>query len=305
MILTAVGRPLPTLRGALTATRNNSPSPLIGTLSSLQSVSFPGIQRMSDKVPFCCSCSKKIDVDEPFEGLSVVLLDIPWESENTWSTFAAYFFILHIPLSFGGLSLIAQVLHQSALDPLTMAVSTTTLQIAELLGALALLNYTVKPQHEFCSFFLGKLFSQKSWVKKTIVGILFLMALVLFTSILADKFVGPKDVNNPILKEILLHSPTSRSVCFFLYCVIAPLLEETIYRGFLLTSLASTMKWQNAVIISSCMFSVAHFSGENSLQLFVLGCILGSMYCWTGNLASSFTIHSVYNAAILLVTIMS
>lgn len=233
-------------------------------------------------------------------------LDIPWDSKSTWFTFTAYFFSLHIPLSFGGLSVIAQLLHQPVLDPLTMAVSINILEMTEYVGALALLHYTAKPQYNISRFFLQKFLSeQRSSIKASAVGIGFLIALVLFTSILADRLIGSKDANNPILKEILLYSSTSKMVCFFLYCLITPLLEETVYRGFLLTSIASTMKWWQAVIISSCIFSIAHFSVENSLQLFLIGCVLGSVYCWTGNLASSFTVHSLYNAGILLATALS
>ena len=112
-------------------------------------------------------------------------------------------------------------------------------------------------------------------------------------------------INNPILKDLLLYSPTSTTACFFLYCLTSPLLEEVVYRGFLLKSLASKTKWWQAVIISSCIFSAAHFSVENSPQLFIIGCVLGSAYCWTGSLAAPFTIHSMYNAITLLVTVMS
>ncbi|KAM0927681.1 hypothetical protein ACQ4PT_002695 [Festuca glaucescens] len=122
---------------------------------------------------------------------------------------------------------------------------------------------------------------------------------------LGELTLGPEDAYDPILKEILSDSPTSRLVCFFLYCVIAPLSEETIYRGFLLTSLSSSMKWKNAVIVSSLMFSVAHLSGQSFFQLFIIGCITGLAYCRTGTLAASFTIHSLYNAVILITTIMS
>lgn len=45
--------------------------------------------------------------------------DIPWDSGSTWSTMALYFFSFHIPLSFGGLSVIAQVLQQPVIDPQT------------------------------------------------------------------------------------------------------------------------------------------------------------------------------------------
>jgi membrane protease YdiL (CAAX protease family) len=109
-------------------------------------------------------------------------------------------------------------------------------------------------------------------------------------------------VSNPILKELLMNSDISRVSCVAAYCVVTPLLEEAVYRGFLLTSLSSTMKWQNAVFISSVIFSAIHFSGENFVQLFIIGCVLGCSYCWTGNLKSSIVIHSLYNALTLLIT---
>lgn len=112
-------------------------------------------------------------------------------------------------------------------------------------------------------------------------------------------------VNDSILKEILSSGPISGTACILVYCFLTPLLEEIVYRGFLLTSLASEMKWHQAVAISSAIFSAAHFSGENFLQLFVIGFVLGCSYCWTGNLSASFVIHSMYNALILVTTYLS
>jgi membrane protease YdiL (CAAX protease family) len=114
-----------------------------------------------------------------------------------------------------------------------------------------------------------------------------------------------QDAYDPVLEGILSDSPTSKLVCFFLYCVIAPLSEETIYRGFLLTALSSSMKWRDAVVMSSLAFSVAHLSGESSIQLFAIGCITGLTYCRTGTLVASFAIHSLYNAVTLYMVLAS
>uniref|UniRef100_A0A0D3GQL2 CAAX prenyl protease 2/Lysostaphin resistance protein A-like domain-containing protein n=1 Tax=Oryza barthii TaxID=65489 RepID=A0A0D3GQL2_9ORYZ len=210
-----------------------------------------------------CSCSPSPspggDEDgarQLFDEFSVLSPNIPWEVEDIWRTFAAYFFIFHIPFSFGGLGVVAELLHCPSLDPLT--------------------TYSTKKDHKLWAFFQGKLYPQHSW-----------------------------DTYDPMLREILSDSPTSRLLCVFLYCVIAPLSEETIYRGFLLTALSSSMKWKDAVIVSSLMFSIAHFSINNSFQLFVIGCITGLAYSRTGTLAAPLTIHSLYNAAILHMTLMS
>ncbi|PIA41266.1 hypothetical protein AQUCO_02300197v1, partial [Aquilegia coerulea] len=262
------------------------------------------------KVPFNCNYSKKKQnntVDDDFyEEFSVLSSDIPWEEESIWSTMGLYLFSLHIPLSFGGLSIIAQIMRQAILDPQTEALSILFIQTAELLGALALLNYTTKTQSKVTSLLLGSnLSKERNWVQASAVGFAVLALLVLLTSYLADRLVGPKVVNNSILKDIISSGSISEVACFLTYCFVTPILEEIVYRRFLLASLASTMKWQEAVIISSCIFSVAHFSSENFLQLFIIGCILGCSYTWSGNLRSSILLHSLYNAATLMATILS
>ncbi|KAG2712405.1 hypothetical protein I3760_04G124000 [Carya illinoinensis] len=188
----------------------------------------------SSKASFKRSCAQNEDAHgASIQGFSVLAGDIPWDRGSIWSTMAFYMFCLHIPLSFGGLSVVAAILHEPLLDPETEA------------------------------------------------------------------------VNNPIVKEILLSSDISRATCVLVYCIVTPLLEETVYRGFLLTSISSTMKWQKAIFVSSVIFSAAHFSGENFLQLSIIGCVLGCSYCWTGNLSSSIVIHSLYNALTLMLTLLS
>ncbi|XP_042409045.1 uncharacterized protein LOC121998271 [Zingiber officinale] len=263
--------------------------------------------RASSRSLFRRLCSENNHGDEQFDAFSVLPSSIPWDNEDVWSIFAAYFFILHVPLSFGGLSIVASILHEPDLDPLTMVVSLSTLQVIEYAGALTLLYYNAKRKSNLCSFFLGKSsLEERSWVTASAVGIGSLIGMMFLSSIVSDMLLGPKDVNNLILKDMLSKSPLSTMPpCFFLYCLITPLLEETVYRGFLLSSLASTKKWWQAIIFSSFIFSIGHFSGENFLQLFLVGCVLGSAYCWTGQLASCFTIHSMYNATILLITFLS
>jgi len=98
----------------------------------------------------------------------------------------------------------------------------------------------------------------------------------------------------------MVSGEVARSGCFALYCVVAPILEEIVYRRFLLTSLASRMEWWKALVISSGVFAAGHFSGEDFVQLFGIGCGLGLCYSWSGNLASSVLVHSLYNALTLL-----
>ncbi|KAI4322664.1 hypothetical protein L6164_022336 [Bauhinia variegata] len=236
-------------------------------------------------------------------GFSALQEDSPWESGDVWSILAFYMFILHIPFSFGGLSVVALLTGQPQLDPPTEILSLLTIQILEFTGTLLLLKYTAKPQYKFTQFFKNnKLVENRNWFLVSALGFGILVLLVFLTSLAADRLFGPKPVNNPLVKEILLSGDVSKVACILVYCIATPILEEVIYRRFLLTSLSSTMDWQQALVISSLIFSAAHFSAENFPQLFIIGCVLGSTYCWTANLNSSILIHSLYNALTLIIT---
>ncbi|KAE8691429.1 CAAX amino terminal protease family protein, putative isoform 2 [Hibiscus syriacus] len=217
---------------------------------------------------------------------------------------ALYMFNLHIPVGFGGLSIVAYILHQPVLDPQTQALSLLVIDVLELLANLFLLNSTVRPEKRLVDIFEFNLV-ERNWLLASALGFGILILIVFLTSIIIDVLYGVKDVNNPVLKEMLLRSDISKVACIIVYCIITPILEEVVYRGFMLASLVSTMDWKQAVVISAAVFSAAHFSGENFLQLFVIGCILGCSYCGTGNLCSSIVIHSLYNAFTLLVTFLS
>ncbi|KAG9441037.1 hypothetical protein H6P81_016891 [Aristolochia fimbriata] len=261
----------------------------------------------SSRPPLKASSARNGGASKRSQGFSVLSSDTLWDKGSLWSTTGAYFFGLHIPLSFGGLSVVSQILHQTTLDPQTQAVSLVIIQTLELLGALALLGYSAKHPSKLPSLFSGQEAPKgRNWIVASAVGFGFLMLLVFLASFLADRLIGPKDVNNPVLKEILSSGTIARSSCFLVYCFITPLMEEIVYRGFLLSSLiSSNFQWQHAVIISSCIFSAAHLSVENSIQLFLIGCVLGSTCCWSGKLSSSFVVHSLYNAATLIYTILS
>ncbi|KAI8008443.1 Membrane-embedded CAAX protease MroQ [Camellia lanceoleosa] len=279
--------------------------PRNGAAFLISSLSKP---KFGPKFSIKCSCIKEEHTPKASdsEDFSLLESDIPWDSGSIWSTLALYLFSLHVPLSFGGLSVVAHFVHQPVLDPQTEALSLLAIQILELNAVLWLLRCVAKPQHKIFSFFQPKNQSkERNWLLASILGFGSLVLLVFFTSLVADQLVGPKDVNNPILKEILSSGSFSKTACILVYCIVTPLLEEIVYRGFLLTSLASEMKWYQAVAISSAVFSASHFSGENFLQLFIVGSVLGCSYCWTGNLSSSFVIHSLYNALILMITFLS
>ncbi|KAL5797592.1 hypothetical protein ACOSQ2_002412 [Xanthoceras sorbifolium] len=176
----------------------------------------------------------------------------------------------------------------------------------ELSGNVFLLSMNINSLHDLVDFFkTNKISKERNWLLASALGFGFLSLLVFFSFLVADQLYGVKVMDNPIVKEILLSSNISKAAFVLVDCIITPILEDAIYRGFLLTSLASTMKWQHAVVISSAIFSAAHFSIDNFIQLFIIGCVLGCSYCWSDNLSCSIIIHSLYNAFIVILTFLS
>ncbi|KAK1396254.1 Clathrin light chain 1 [Heracleum sosnowskyi] len=276
------------------------------TLKSKFLITSTSSSRVSSFLKCCCTSNQNDNTSKPSQGFSVLESDIECDIGSLWSTMGLYMFSFHIPLSFGGLSIVSQLLHTSSLDHQTQAISVLLLQILELVVVSLLLRFSAKPPYKiFSNVEADTMTNERNWLLASVFGFGFLVLLVFITSLIADSLIGPKDVNNPVLKEILLSGSISLTACSLVYCIITPFLEETVYRGFLLKYLASTMEWPQALLISSAIFSAAHLSGENFLQLFIIGLVLGCSYCWTGKLSSSIAIHSMYNALTLLITLTS
>ncbi|KAL3821491.1 hypothetical protein ACJIZ3_007396 [Penstemon smallii] len=227
------------------------------------------------------TCSRKQISTEPISincklfmrlfDFSVLQSDIRCDIASIWSSLGFYVFSIHIPLSFGGLSAF-KVLHQPVLDPQIEVILILAIQTLELCIVVLLLKYPGKPQYDLQDFFhANKSSKQRSW----------------------------------LLASIISCGSISATACILVYCIVTPLLEEIVYRGFLITSLVSEMKWPQTVVISSIIFSAVHFSGENFLQYLIIGIVLGCSYCWTGNLSSCIAMHSLYNALIFYLTFIS
>lgn len=89
-------------------------------------------------------------------------------------------------------------------------------------------------------------------------------------------------------------------LCLFVVAaVLAPVLEETVFRGFLLTSLTKWMPPSAAIVLSSLAFGAAHFAPRDFPQLVALGMVLGFTYTKSRNLATPMLIHGLWNGGVL------
>lgn len=89
--------------------------------------------------------------------------------------------------------------------------------------------------------------------------------------------------------------------------VVAPFIEELIFRGFLQTYARKFVSPKNAILISSVCFSFFHYTPEQGLgnipiigSLFVLALFLGFLYERQRSLLASISLHACFNAISVL-----
>lgn len=79
------------------------------------------------------------------------------------------------------------------------------------------------------------------------------------------------------------------------FCILAPVIEEVLMRGFLLEGLSINYGKIAALIISSVLFALLHFNLLQIVPSFICGIILGLLYFRTGSLFSCILAHAGYN----------
>lgn len=78
-------------------------------------------------------------------------------------------------------------------------------------------------------------------------------------------------------------------------CVLAPIIEEILMRGFLLGGLLLNYGKIVALFISAFFFAFLHFNMVQTLSAFLCGIILGLLYLYTGSIFCCILAHMGYN----------
>lgn len=82
---------------------------------------------------------------------------------------------------------------------------------------------------------------------------------------------------------------------FLQVCVLAPVIEEILMRGFLLGGLSVRYEKWLALLVSSLLFALLHFNMVQTLSAFVCGVVLGILYLYTGSVFCCILTHMGYN----------
>ena len=83
-------------------------------------------------------------------------------------------------------------------------------------------------------------------------------------------------------------------------CLIAPFIEEMLFRGLILRSFLQNYSSISAIALSSLLFALFHFTVSQLPVAFILGCFLGWLYLRTKSLWPSILAHFLYNSLVII-----
>jgi membrane protease YdiL (CAAX protease family) len=135
-----------------------------------------------------------------------------------------------------------------------------------------------------------------SALRQAAAMLLMVLPLVALTSWLIERLWGDPGGSNPLLELVLTSSdPLALALFAFTAVILAPLFEETLFRGVLLPVMGEKFGAPVAVLASAAVFAVAHLSLGELAPLFVLGIGLGWLRWRTGRLACCTLMHALWN----------
>jgi membrane protease YdiL (CAAX protease family) len=128
-----------------------------------------------------------------------------------------------------------------------------------------------------------------------------------------DDFTSPMEPNHPITLPLARGDWSIRLQIFFLASFVAPIVEETMFRGVLYRHLRElTQGWATAMsvfvsaIVSSFIFAVIHpqgFLAVPVLMALALGFVLARE--WRGTLVGGMVAHGLNNGLVLLISVVT
>ncbi len=173
-------------------------------------------------------------------------------------------------------------------------------------GAVSLIVYRIGPGRPYWRLLGLRLRNAAGQIGQGVVGyavfVGLLIAVVVATRLLGvDGFLPLARAPTELLTEA--RAPATLAVYFVLVAIIAPVVEEIIFRGFVYAGLRGTMKVLTAAILSALIFTSAHVTAPvGGLAVIALfGVVLAYLYERTGSLLPSMVAHSMYNSFVFFV----
>lgn len=258
-----------------------------------------------------CSYKSGEDSQSKVSGLDWPILkrwDVPWKWQTVSLTSLAcgLSFILAGLIEAAALPYFGLQIGELSLDQKAeiLFVDQGIVTAAVLAVMYSLTNYQPLPDDFFRYDWREPFNLQKGWLLWAGIGLAGALASIALTGAVMSLVRGEnpqRETDALVLLLPLIGSSFTSTACLVgITGVFAPLLEETVFRGFFMVSLTKWLPTPLSVLVSAAVFAAAHLTPGEFPQLFVLGTALGFSYAHTRNLLTPITIHAIWNSGIIL-----
>ena len=128
------------------------------------------------------------------------------------------------------------------------------------------------------------------------ITVLFAYPLMIGISILQEAFLGPEEQLQKVVKTLLETEDTKLKIILIATAtIVAPLVEEIIFRGYLYAVIKRYSSRTFAAITISLLFAVVHNNLPGMMPLFILALMLTLAYELTGCLWVPMVAHALFN----------
>ena len=143
------------------------------------------------------------------------------------------------------------------------------------------------------------------------LGVFFLFFILMFVWVNITTLIFPSTQNgNEMMKEAANLTGISYFIMRILYgSLIAPIVEELVFRGLLMTALSKFKKYYIDVVVSSTLFSLIHvlqhgWITTDFILYFVMGLIFCMMFRYTRSIYWAIALHASWNTFLLIVSLL-
>lgn len=185
--------------------------------------------------------------------------------------------------------------------PLSSEPPATILSISVCLGLLISYASILRLSRSFFStVFVPQLKSSLFWIGSSIlIGVLFSMTVVWF----APLFEPPSGIDSTF-EQIMSGGVGSKTLLFISVVLIAPIGEEYLFRGVLLSGLSTRMRTISAILLSSVVFMAFHLLEYYGywfalVAIFLLGILLAMLRLRSQSMLVPILCHASYNLIML------
>ncbi len=226
--------------------------------------------------------------------------EVPWNGETVWQVLIFGFFLgqLLLPPVFDKLWNLSGLGTDLSSDR-TFGFTSLGNYLLIALWTIGILYLSIKSHLPLPADWF-RLSFQGNWFWWGLGGYFVAQPLVILVSLLNDKIWQGRGGSNPILPIALRGDTVTLAVICITAAIAAPLFEELLFRGFLLSSLTRSFPVWGAIALSSLIFALAHLSLSEVLPLTTLGMVLGFVYTRSRNLLASMLMHALWNSGTLL-----